>query len=454
MTEPSPARALAARVLERAREGERFAGDELERALRGGALSREDRALATVLVYGAIRHQGTIDWLLARLARLKPARTDARVLDHIRLAAYQMLYCERIPAFAAVNDAVALVGRTGGRRAMGFANAVLRALGRALAEGAVAASGSPRRDLPRGNGRCAVFAADVLPDPKKDPALHLAVTLSQPMWLVERWLRRFGRERAEAVARASLVPPPLTLRVNRLRAKREDVLARIPDAEAGADAWAIRVRSVGAISQIPGYEDGQFSVQDETSMRVAPLLAPRPGGAYVDLCAAPGGKATHLAECMGDQGLVMALDPTLARLEKVAGGARRLGLTSVRAVCADGRRPPLSSQRRWDGVLLDAPCSNTGVLARRVEARWRLEPADIAALAALQLELLVGAATLLPVGGRLTYSTCSIEPEENEDQIARFVTGMAGAFRLISQETAWPAPEASGGFLALLERVG
>jgi 16S rRNA (cytosine967-C5)-methyltransferase len=451
MSEPSPARTLAARVLERVRRGKRFSADELERALAGGALGREDRALATTLVYGTLRHQGTIDWVLGRAADVRPERVHPVSLDHLRVAGYQLLYLARVPAFAAVDEAVDLVRRAGGRRAAGFANAVLRAVGRALVPG-VPPTGSPRRDLPRGDGTCAVFADDFLPDPT-DAAEHLAVTLSHPRWLVLRWLERLGRERTEAICRAGLAPPPLILRANRLRTTRDDLLARLPGAKPGEDPWAIRLEAAGSVAELPGYDDGQFMVQDEASMRAAPLLAPRPEGAYVDLCAAPGGKATQLAELMADRGRIVAVDPHRARLAKLARSCLRLRLGSLRWACADGRRPPLRAQV-WDGVLVDAPCSNTGVLARRVEARWRLRPTELAALAPVQLGLLVSAATLVRPGGRLVYSTCSIEREENEERVAAFLQGMGGGFRTVSAETLWPAPGRCGGFLALLERAG
>jgi len=572
MSEPNPARVLAARVLERVRRGKRFSGDELERALRGTGLGREDRALTTTLVYGTLRHQGTIDWVLGKAANVKPDRVHPVTLDHVRVGAYQMLYLARIPAFAAVNDAVELVRRAGGRRAAGFTNAVLRALGRVLAsaqlatgaagatggivageaagtvasgaagasggagadgavgvaggtgaagatrgagaggaagmaggsgatgstEGAgasgaagaagrnvasgaaeaaggacageaagvaggagasgaarasaapVAASGSARRDLPRGDGTCAVFGSDFLPDPA-DAVEHLAVTLSQPTWLVARWLARFGRERTESICRGGLAPPPVTLRVNRLKGSRDALLARLPGAEPGDDPWSIRLRTPGAVSELPGYAEGAFVVQDEASMRVAQLLEPRAGGAYVDLCAAPGGKSTHLAELMADRGRVLALDPQRQRLAKLAEACRRLGLRSVRWVCADGRKPPLA-HAAWDGVLLDAPCSNTGVLARRVEARWRLRAGDVAALAEIQIELLCAAAALVRPGGRMVYSTCSVEPEENEERVALFLHAMGGNWTQGSAEMSWPAPGRSGGFSAVLER--
>ncbi len=459
MSDPNPGRALAARVLGRARKGKRFAGDELERALRGGALGREDRGLATSLVYGTLRHQGTLDWVLGRVAEVSGARTHPDTMDLLRLGAYQLLYLRRVPPFAAVDETVELVRRAGGRRSAGFANAVLRALARDLAPADTAASGSALRDLPRGDGTYAVFRRDLLPDPGRDPVQHVAVTLSLPAWLTARWIARFGAERTADLGRAFLVPPPTTLRVNRLRGDRDGLLAllRAADAEAqpGTDPAAIRLGAAGSVAQLPGYLEGRFTVQDEAAMAVAPRLAPHPGGRYVDLCAAPGGKSTHLAELSADAARIVALDPQAARLSRVAESCARLGLRSVFPVCGDGRRPPLPAppSTGWDGVLIDAPCSNTGVLARRVEARWRLGPPDVSALAETQLHLLVSAAALVPPGGRVLYSTCSLEPEENDDRVALFLQGLGGTFREIERETLWPAPGRSGGFVALLERT-
>lgn len=377
-------RAVAARVLLDAERRRVFVDEALE-AHRTAAFSRRDRALLTTLVYGATRWRRPLDWLIDRCA----GRVDPELREHLRLALFQIRYLTRVPRHAAVHEAVELA-KASGRKAAGFVNAVLRK------------------------------AADLeLPD-------HPGIRSSHPDWLIARWRKRFPN--LEEILDADNGVLPVTARVNPLRAP--------PDL--GGPLLEIE----GDPAAHEGFAKGWFTVQDETSMKVAPLLAPRPDERVLDLCAAPGGKTTHLAELMGGKGEVVAVDLP-ERVGLVRESAGRLGLENIRCVAGDGSNVAFAEP--FDAVLVDAPCSNTGVLARRPDARWRLREPDIAGAAALQARLLRNAARLLKPGGRLVYSTCSLEPEENRVDLA--------GFERVREELTLPTRRASGGYVALARRV-
>jgi 16S rRNA (cytosine967-C5)-methyltransferase len=275
--------------------------------------------------------------------------------------------------------------------AAGFVNAVLRA----AARGDVA-----------------------FPDREREPADFLATWGSHPRWIVERWIARFGVEAASALCDFDNRRPEVCLRANRLRSSRAELLAELPGSRPGAlspDAVKCATPAYAAVRRV--VEAGRASVQDESGMLVAPLLDPQPGESVVDLAAAPGGKACHLAELRRDTGTVLAFDRNPNRLERVRENAARLGLQSVVAARADARR---LAARPSDGVLLDAPCSGLGVLGRRPDLRWRKRPADLPRLAKLQRDLLDAACRHVRPGGRLVYSVCSFEPEETVEVAAGF----------------------------------
>jgi 16S rRNA (cytosine967-C5)-methyltransferase len=280
--------------------------------------------------------------------------------------------------------------------------------------------------------------------------------------IVRRWLARHGRERTEAMLRRNAQPPPLFVRVNRLRATREDLIeklrAEVARGGEGARPESVRVLEPPAdLIATKAFAAGLCTVQDETAMAVAPTLAAEPGQLILDLCAAPGGKATHLAELTGDRATLVAVDVDPTRVERVRESAARLGLTSVRCVQADSRdlgaiRDAVPTPA--DRVLLDAPCSNSGVIARRPEARSRLTEAHLNELAQRQRVLLDVAAHRLASGGLLAYSTCSIEPEENEAPVRALLARNAALTLISMRETLPEQGGGDGGFVALLRRRG
>jgi 16S rRNA (cytosine967-C5)-methyltransferase len=416
---------VAARVLERVLSEGAFADLALEAELDRRRLEPRDAALATELVYGTLRWQRYLDWLLAPHSRRPLETLDPRVLAVLRLTAYQLVFLDRVPAYAAVHDAVALAGRGAGAGAAGFVNAVLRSFTRR-------SEGEPR--------------------PPDDPIEALAVRGSFPTWLAARWVGRWGASDAEALMRAMNERPPLTLRTNTRRTTRQALAERLA-AEHGVrtrpTAWApeglVVLDPGGPPSAWRPFVEGQCVVQDEASMLVARLLDPAPGETVADVCAAPGTKTTHLAQLMDDRGRVLAFDPQPARLALVREAAARLGLGIVRTL--EGPVEVLAPRfpAACDAVLVDAPCSNLGVLRRNPEVKWRRQPGDLPAAAERQHVILTAAAGMVRPGGRLVYATCSLEPEENEEVVGRFLAAHPEFGP--APPTAFPLPLDADGWL-------
>lgn len=402
---PPDARALALEILQLVEAGG-FADALLGTRLPHSGLEPRDLALATRLVYGTLAWQGYLDHLLAAFSRRAAADLDPPVRAVLRLALFQICRLSRVPDFAAVDTAVGLVKRHRGGIAAGFVNAVLR---RAV----------------RG------WTAVALPPPD-DPVAHLAVRYSHPTWLVQRWLEAYGAADTAALLAADNEPAPTVLRVNQRRDDRAALLARLAAAAYAADPTArspvgVRLEHAAAPERIPGIAEGLCSLQGEASQLVGLLLGIEPGQRVLDACAAPGGKATHLAELLDDRGEVLALDPHAAGLDRLKTEAQRLGLTAVRTVatdtvtwveaqCAGRHGPP-----QFDRVLLDAPCSGLGTLRAHPEVRWRRTPGDSARLATVQRQLLEAVAVCVRPGGVLVYATCTLATEENEANVAAFL---------------------------------
>lgn len=405
---PSPARKVAHQVLCTLERTDGFADELLDDAFGRMQLDARDRRLGMELTYGVLRRQASLDWRLDHVTDRPVARLPVPVRIALRLGAYQLLHLDKIPPSAAVNESVALAAGRRDRasaRWRGLTNAVLRGL--------------TRRPPP------------ALPDPARDPVQALALRDSCPAWLVERWLGRYGYDMCERLCRATLLVPPFTLRTNTLKLTREDLLARLTRAglvvrPTPISPVGVAVEKQGGVTDLPHYREGLYYVEDEAAQLVPPLLAPQPGERVLDACAAPGGKATHLAERMQDRGEVVAVDRSELRLRLLRENCARLGISIVRPIehdwCAPsgGRRNPALEEISFDCALVDAPCSGLGVLKRHPEAKWRKGADMLAAQHERQLAILHQVAALLRPGGRLVYSTCSTEPEENEHVIGQF----------------------------------
>lgn len=413
-TTPTSAREAAFAVLFRAEAADAFVSILLFRTLERSSLSAADRALATAITFGVLRHRERLDHALTPLLRRPLATLPPAIRTILRMGAYQILDLTRIPAAAATSEAVTLARRHGHVGTARLVNAVLRRL---------AAEGAPPP-----------------PAASADPLGHLAVVHSHPRWLLARWAGRWGLEEAAALAAANTLPPPSVLRVNTLRTTRDAVVeslrARGMDAEPGLLPEAVRVRG-SLVERLPLIERGLCSVQGEGAMVVAHAVGPKAGTMVIDACAAPGGKTTHLAALMGNAGRVLACDIHPRKLQTVVQRAEALGATCVETHLVDARE----IGRRWpeqaDAVLVDAPCSGLGTLRRRPEIKWRASEQALAGHAAAQQAILAGAAGAVGPGGALVYSVCSLEPEEGP-QVVRAFLAASPAFALAPLPPAFP----------------
>lgn len=386
---PSPwrgnARDVALDVLFRVFTQNAFASAALRNAFETRNLVPADRGLATEIVYGVLRRRTFCDLALGHISGKRVKDIDRKLLDVLRIGAYQILYLDRVPDHAVVQAAVDQAKKRRGPKGGGFVNAVLRKLARTPADAR-------------------------LPEPpaiEDDPAGHVAVSGGLPSALAARLVADMGVEEALAFARASLDAAPLTLRTNRLRATPEAIRDEV-GGTAGTVEGAVHLTTGGILpAELDCVRDGRATPQDEASMRVVLLLDPQPGESILDVCAAPGGKTTHIAELMKDEGRVAAHDRHPNRLDRVRRSAERLGLESIAI-------HKVLPDEQFDRVLVDAPCSGLGTLRRHPEIRWRLTDADITALTETQDEVLAAGAERTKIGGTLVYSVCTVTNAEGE----------------------------------------
>jgi 16S rRNA (cytosine967-C5)-methyltransferase len=444
---------VALQVLQESHHGDAFAQGILDHYFHSTTLSAADRRLATHLVYGVLRRRASLDALLRPLIARPPHRVEPLLWDILRLGTFQLALLTHIPPHAALYETVELAAVFGLARAKGFTNGVLRAVSQVLTPDIVAA---PAADaFPVQAGQYRRLARPVLPDPATNPVEYVAAGLSLPRWLATRWLNRSGWDESLRLGFWFAGPAPLWLRCNVLRTDRAACLSAFATAgiavEPGEHPQAIRLTEHAAIAELPGYEQGWFTVQDQSAMQVASALAPAPGSRVLDLCSAPGGKTTHLAELMGNQGHILACDVDGRRLQTVTELGERLGVTIIEPKRLNAKRNEEPPRGPFDAILIDVPCSNTGVLGRRPEVRWRLKPEDFRRLVPLQTKLLIQAGERIRPGGAIGYSTCSIEPEENR-QVVQAVLQALPDLELETDEEQVPGRPADGGYWARLRR--
>lgn len=447
------ARGLALQVLLDGRRGDAFVQELLDQHLSQSTLSPADRRLATHLAYGVLRRRGSLDALLQPMIDRPAHRVEPILWDILRLGTFQLALMTHIPPHAALYETVELAATFGLPRAKGFVNGVLRSVAGLLTSDH---TDTPAADaLPVEAGRYRRLTQPVLPEPANHPVEYLARAFAWPQWLAERWLTRFGWDECLRLGFWFAGPAPLWIRCNPLRTDRAALLnafaqAGIP-AEPGDHPQALRLTESANVRELPGFEQGWFAVQDESAMRVASALAPPPGSRVLDLCAAPGGKTTHLAELMNNQGRIIACDVDDRRLQTVVELSHRLGVTIIEPRRLHPQRNEAPPAGPFDAVLVDVPCSNTGVLGRRPEARWRLRPEDFRKLVPLQTRLLIQAGERIRPGGVIVYSTCSIEPEENR-QVVQAVLQALPDLRLEADAEQTPGRPADGSYWARLRR--
>ena len=418
----SPARLTAFRILQQVETG---AFSSVLLAAEEPHLQPADRALCHELVLGVLRRQLFLDALVEHFSKRGVEDLDSGVRLALRLGLYQLRFLTRIPASAAVNESVSLVRAARLSSATTFVNAVLRRAARDAEYDPV---------------------ADV-----SDPLEKIAVRTSHPSWMIERWASWLGIDQAEAFAHANNLVPPTAFRVVANRANQSRILAKLSAAGAALEssdivegAW----RVVGATSFVRELAAaGEIYLQDEASQLVAEAMNVKPGERVLDLCAAPGGKTTLMADRAGDAAFIVAADRSATRMATVVATRRLHQLNGIKAVLLDATEQLPFERESFDKVLVDAPCSGTGTLRANPEIRWRLKAADFASFALQQKRILSRAVEVLKPSGRLVYSTCSVEPQENEEVIEQL------DLRVVKTMRTWPQREGVDGFfISILEK--
>lgn len=369
-------------------------------------LKPSDAALLTELVYGTLRWRNNLDWVINQFSKLPVEKMNYIVRNILRMGVYQVLFLERIPAAAACDESVKLVKSWGLERLGGFVNGVLRSIVRNRGE-------------------------IVYPPFEENPALHISVKYSHPLWLVERWLKRYGVEETVLLCMANNETAPLVLRCNTLKITPKRLCQELEkyNLKAVPSPYipeGLRVSQINHLDELGPFMAGHFVMQDESSMLASLILRPKEGSFVVDSCSGPGGKTTHLAQIMKNKGKILALDIHEHRLQLVAETAERLGISIIERRLLDARSLPTELHGKADYLLVDVPCSGLGVIRRRPDLRWRLTPEEFFLYPQQQLEILKGAALALKTGGVLVYSTCSTEPDENHNVVVRFLTETEG----------------------------
>jgi 16S rRNA (cytosine967-C5)-methyltransferase len=391
-------RGTAVKILTRVERTDAYLDKLLDAEMNSADFNPLDKRLLNELVHGVMRNQSKLDWVLTGFYHGQYSKVVPNVRNALRVGLYQILFLTRIPHHAAVNEAVEFVKKYRGQKLADTINGLLRNIARNIE-----------------NIRYPVATVDELQ--------YLSVVHSHPIWLVKRWHARFGFEQTESLCKSDNNRPFLTLRHNPLRTDFNGFINELVDM--GIDYRRcfyldeyVTIRNLPNIRQTKIFKEGHFSIQDESAGLIDRLLDPKPGETLIDLCSAPGGKALHAAETMKNEGLVVAVDKYMTRLNLVSQTADRLGITILdlqEADAAEIARDPA------DMVLVDAPCSGLGVLTKKPDIKWKREPEDIARLVEIQKRILDNAATLVKPGGVLVYSTCTIEPEENGDQVRVFL---------------------------------
>jgi 16S rRNA (cytosine967-C5)-methyltransferase len=392
-------RQIAARVLGQRRANGEFVEDLLERALADAQLSSADRGLCQEIVYGIVRWQSTLDWLIAQKTGGREQKPALQNL--LRLGLYQIFWLDRIPDHAAVHETVELAKQNGFGPQAGFVNAILRGY------------------LREANESKKLLAELKISQP--------AIGFSHPQWLVEKWQKRFGDEKTKQLLEWNNTPPKTFARVNTLKLDAGKLIEKWREENVEYDFvrrdWleenlVFELKSHPPLNSLASFRAGLFYIQDPSTLLAPTMLGAKSGETILDLCAAPGGKTTFIAQLMNNEGKIVACDISEERLKLIQENCARLGILCVETILSS----TLNSQpSTFNRVLVDAPCSNTGVMRRRVDLRWRISPEEILRLRQTQLDLLKLAATKLKLGGVLIYSTCSLEPEENSEVIKEFL---------------------------------
>jgi 16S rRNA (cytosine967-C5)-methyltransferase len=397
-----PIREIILTILVKIDSKEGYINILINKSLEKNRISTLDAAFINEITYGVIRNRNKLDWAISQFSNRGLSETPILIKNILRMGVYQLLFLNKVPDYAVGNEAVQLAKKYGNLGMSKFVNGVLR-------------------NIIRNSGNINWPAQD------KEPALYISTIYSHPLQIVERWLKRFGFADTVKICEANNRIPTLVIRANTLKISRlelKNILEKenISVRESIFTEEALYVKGISNITKIPAYQEGLFQIQDEASILVPHLLKPLPGELVIDVCSAPGGKTTHLAQLMANQGNLLALDSNGARLLMVKENCRRLGIEIVKTQIKDSTRLDKNYLKKADKVLVDVPCTGLGVLRRKPDLRWQTyDLKRFKQLSELQGKLLATVSNYLKVGGRLVYSTCSTEPEENEEVVTKFL---------------------------------
>ena len=447
-TKKYTARFIAAQVLNKFEPQRDYASAILDKYLD----KTDQRQRATDLVFGTLRNLAAIDSVINAFSGCPVKRIQKKLLNIIRIGCYEIIYTPSTGEHSIVNEAAQNAKAIAGPKQVGFVNALLRQIIRHVTNRQTPLSqANPKRTLSQNINTGCEFDSDFLPDDKTNIAEYLSTVFSLPLWLVTNWLNDFGSENARQICFACNRRPGFYIRPNTLKTSIQDLVNKLHDAgieiETIENEPLLRIKSPSMVSQLPGFNEGLFVVQDLTASLPVKLLKPKQNWKILDMCAAPGGKTTQLAEATNDSAQIFATDIDSERLLRLEENITRLGMKSIQVL-----KYEKISDMKFDCILLDVPCSNTGVLAKRKETRFRIDQKTIKEITTIQTEILEKASSMLNSCGTICYSTCSIQNQENSYIVKGFIE-RHGEFILASEKLVLPSAERfdhDGGYSAVI----
>lgn len=396
-------------------------------------LDKKERAFLTRLTIGTLEKQITLDYVIDRFSKTKVNRMKPVIRNLMRMSVYQLMYMDSVPDSAVCNEAVKLAKKRGFSGLSGFVNGVLRSVANGWKEVAY-------------------------PDETADCAYAWSVRYSVPVWMIEVWMDSYGKEKTKEILEGIRKEAPLTIRVNKNKITPEDLKKKLQAEGVTAEKIsgtedAFRLYGINYLNALKSFKDGDFYVQDLSSMRVAELCGVKKGDYVIDVCAAPGGKSIHIAELLEGSGMVEARDLTEYKVELIEENIKRHGLSNMKAVLMDATADDAASHRKADVLICDLPCSGLGVMARKTDIRYKMTPEKTKELVKLQREILSVVHSYVKPQGTLIYSTCTVHGEENEKNVKWFLENYPG-FTLVSQEQIYPGERGDGFFLSKFRAGG
>lgn len=395
------AREVALKILYDIDEKGAYSNISINRYFSGNKLKDLDKTFITELVYGTIKRKLTLDWVIGKFSSIKLSKISPWIINILRMGTYQLLFTDKIPETAACNESVKLAKRYGHSASSGFVNAILRNIAKN-----------------KSNIK--------YPEKDKDILKFLSVKYSYPEWIIKKWIDSYGESFTEELLISNNETPELSIRVNTNKISRDDLIEELH--KSGYDTIkgkyineSLIIKNPDSIANMESYKKGFFQVQDESSMLVAKVLDPKPGELVIDVCSAPGGKATHIAELMKNKGMVIARDIHEHKIKLIESASKRLGLENIRTELFDATTVDKSYIHKADRVLVDAPCTGLGIIRRKPDIKWERSTYDAENIIELQKKILHASSTYVKTGGTLVYSTCTINHDENEKVVMSFI---------------------------------